>query len=331
MLGLMGTFAFMPLQDVVVLMARRKASGSLTCERGTVRKTLHVVEGVAVGASSTDPREYLGQLLMNFGHVDEDQLAKAFETQEATKVRLGKVLTMVGLVAPEIVRDTLAIKIRETLLDALVWDSGVFRVEDAQPPEYDELEARVSLEDIAHEAEFRATAWQAFRARFPTGTATLVVREGAPRAPIAGNGVDARLLELAREGKTIDEIGLALHATDFHLYQRLYALHGQGVVEAADPPAAAPAAPAPSPDGAGDGHDGALLRSTLLEPPCTPRLRVSARDVALMRLSAAEKYLLGRCDGTRNLRQIVRLAPLTEAEVLTAFRKFVDSRLVELA
>jgi hypothetical protein len=51
------------------------------------------------------------------------------------------------------------------------------------------------------------------------------------------------------------------------------------------------------------------LRRAFLDPPRTPRLKVKPQDVALMRLSAAEKYLLGRCDGTRDLRQIVKLAP----------------------
>ncbi len=61
MRGLMGTFALMPLQDLVEFLARRRASGSLTCERGTVHKTVHLVEGVAVSAASNDPREYLGR------------------------------------------------------------------------------------------------------------------------------------------------------------------------------------------------------------------------------------------------------------------------------
>ena len=329
MRGLMGTFALMPLQDLVEFLARRAASGSLTCERGTVRKTLHLMEGVAVGASSNDPREYLGQLLMNFGHISEEQLSKAFETQQETHIRLGKVLTMVGLVTPEVVKDTLAIKIRETLLDAFVWDAGVFRVDETPPPAPDELDARVPLAEIAREAEFRTTAWQAFRAQFPTGTAPLAVHDDSVPADLLPGSVDHRLLALAREGKSIDEIGLALHSTDFHLYQRLYALHRRGVVRALPPPSAAP--PSPPPEEEDAPALGAALRSALLDPPRTPRLKVKAHEVGLMRLSAVEKYLLGRCDGTRDLRQIVQLAPLPELEVLKALKKFVDGRIVELA
>ena len=370
MRGLMGTFALMPLQDLVEFLARRKASGSLTCERGTVRKTVHFVDGVAVSASSNDPREYLGQLLINFGHLSEEQLAKAFETQQETKVRLGKVLTMVGVVAPEVIRETLAIKIRETILDAFVWDSGVFRVDEAEPPPPDELDAQVPLTDIAREAEFRTTAWQAFRAQFPTGTATLVVHDGRAPTGLVPDSIDDRLLRLAREGKTIDEIGLALHATDFALYQRIYALANQGALSAG-----AQHAPRPADDVAHarallvaarvalEGGDVAQaesmatraaelapalpsaetfltevrhcladrLRTELLDGPHRPRLKVPAHEVALMRLPASDKYLLARCDGTRELAQLVELAPLAEIDVLKAVKRFVDGRIVELA
>ena len=331
MRGLTGTFALMPLQELVDFLARRKASGTLICERGTVRKTLHLVGGVAVDAASNDPREYLGQLLMNFGHLTEEQLVKAFETQVETRIRLGKVLTMVGIVAPEVIRDTLAIKIRETLLDAYAWDSGVFHVDDAPGPTPDDLAAQVPLAEIAREAEFRATAWQAFRAKFPTGTASLVVDEASVPRDLPPGSVDARLLQLARDGKTIDEVGLALHATDFHLYQRLYALHQKGVLASAVPELESPSVPTPEEDPVQALADATRLRAELLDPPRTPRLRVNIHEVRLMRLSAAEKYLLGRCDGTRDLRQIVQLAPLAEIEVLKAVKKFVDRRIVELA
>jgi hypothetical protein len=334
MIGLMGSFTLMPLQDVVDLLARRRASGNLICERGTVRKTLSLVGGAAVGASSNDPREYLGQLLINFGHITEEQLSKGFETQEETKIRLGKVLTMVGLVTPEVVRETLAIKIRETILDAFVWDSGMFRVEEAPPPTVtDDLDVEVPLAEIVREADFRATAWEAFRARFPSGSDGLSVDERRVPPGLPEGSIDARLLRLAREGKTIDEIGLALHATDFHLYQRLYALRQAGVIAAERTERGdltPPRAPEPEEDPAQALALAARLRAELLDPCRTPRLKVKAHEIGLMRLSAAEKYLLGRCDGSRDLRQIMRLAPLTELEVLRAVRKFMEGRIVEL-
>ncbi len=368
----MGSLTLVPLAELLEFLARRRVTGSLTCERGTVRKTLHLNEGAAVGAASNDPREFLGQLLMNFGHLTEEQLAKAFQTQEETRVRLGKVLTMVGLVAPETVRQVLGIKIRETILDVFQWDAGVFSVDEGPPHPADDLDVVVPLPDLVREADFRATAWAAFRAQFPTGAATLVVDEERLPPGLEEGSVDGRLVMLAVEGKTIDEIGLALHATDFHLYQRLFALAQQGVLRAAPvrvtPPEAAGDAMAATEllerarallgEGRHAEAEAAAARAAelapsletarallaeaqralreglsgrFLDPPRVPRLRMQPHEIALLRLSAVDKYLLGRCDGERDLRQILQVAPLPEIEGLKAFQRFVESRIVELA
>jgi hypothetical protein len=365
----MGSFAVLPLADLVELLSRRKATGSLSCERGTVRKTLFLRAGAAVGASSNDPREYLGQFLVNFGHLTDEQLTQAFRTQEETKVRLGRILTMSGLVPAETVRDVLAIKIRETLLDVYLWDSGVFSVDDEPPTGIDEDDAEIPLGDIMREAEFRATAWSAFRGEFPTGAAALEVDEAKVPPAMRPDTVDGRVLALARDGKTIDEIGLALHATDFHLYQRLYALARQGIVRAATATQAAGASEtvaaadlidrarglladgrtgdaelvasravelAPGSDAArsvlGEVERvlGERLRAALLDPPRTPRLRIAPGALAALKLSAADRYLLSRCDGRRDVRALAQLAPLRELDVLKAIRRFADSELVEL-
>jgi hypothetical protein len=361
----------MPLAELVEFLSRRQVTGSLTCERGAVRKTVYLRAGCAIGAASTDPREFLGQLLINFGHLDEEQLAKAFRTQQETKVRLGKVLAMVGLVQPRTIREVLSIKIRETLLDVFRWDSGVFRVDEDPPPEADdELGVSAPLSDILKEAEFRATAWDAFLAQFPSGAAPILVDESRIPASAGEGTIDGKLLMLALHGRTIDEIGLALHATEFHLYQRLYALARQGVLRAAPvedvqapslgdaaqlgslleesrrllgdgrPADAEEAAShalriAPASDAARQALAAArdALGAALraaLDRRAVPVPRLSASEIAGLGLDASQKYLLSRCDGRRALGQIAQVAPLDEIEVLKAFRAFVDSGVVEL-
>jgi len=365
---LMGSFSLMPLHEVVEFLARRKATAALTCERGAVRKTCYVVEGVIVESSSNDPREYLGQLLINFGHLGEAELARAFQTQQQTKSRLGRVLVTSGLVPAEVIRDTLAIKIRETLLDAFLWESGFFRVEASPPRPTDELDARVALSDVAREAEFRASAWRAFRAAFPSGGATLEVDEGRAPQNLDPTSVNGRILRLAREGKTLDEIAVALHATDFHLYQRLYALQSQGAVrtlparpehpvepgaearlddarahfaagrladaeEAADlalatDPSLAPAAELRDRARAALSAD---LGNRFLAQPRRPTLLLPRHEIGRLPFGSMEKWLLAHCDGKRDAAALVRLGPASELEVLKALKSFVDRRIVTFA
>ena len=84
MQGLSGDFTTMPLKDVVQYLGNRRLSGKLLVQRAGVFKDLTLSEGSVVSASSNQPREFLGQFLINMGHLTEDQLSRAFEAQRET-------------------------------------------------------------------------------------------------------------------------------------------------------------------------------------------------------------------------------------------------------
>jgi hypothetical protein len=223
----------------------------------------------------------------------------------------------------------------------------------------------VDLAEIGREAEFRATAWGAFRAAFPSGAATLVLHDEKIPGELSPTTVDGRLLALAREGRTIDELALSLHMPDFHLYQRLFALQKRGLLAAApvadggdvgvvelverartflaegraeDADAVARKALELSP-----GHDGARalvhdaeralaagLEAQLLERPVAPRLVLAGDALARLHAAAADKYVLSRCDGSRTVRQLVQVLPLRRLDVLRTIRRHADAGNVEL-
>src|SRR5260370_37630 len=225
MRGLSGDFSTMPLRDVVLYLGNTRASGHLNLERDQLRKRIQIQSGLVVNASSNQPREYLGQILINLGHITEDQFNKAFETQKQTKVFLGKILSMIGLVSEEVVLEALNLKVRETLLEAVHWDRGSFSFDPSNAPEsLDGLEVQVDLLDLHREGQFREAAWQTIRAIFPHGGVRLELVDS--KLPLEPNpdSLEARMISLIGEGATIEEMILALHATDFFLYQRLYAL-----------------------------------------------------------------------------------------------------------
>ncbi len=233
MRGLFGDFATMPLKDLVVYLGNKKASGVLSLQRDVVRKQVIIVNGEAINASSNEPREYLGQFLINLGKITEEQFNRAYVTQRETKVFLGQILVMIGAVSEETVRHALSLKMRETLLEAFQWESGTFAFESEKMPEIPQgLELKIPLPEIHKEGEFRQTVWQAIRAVFPRGSCTLKLdRSRLAEEPRPGS-LDEKLCAMIEGGHTIDELVLALHATDFFMYQRLFALHRLDAVTA---------------------------------------------------------------------------------------------------
>ena len=239
MRGLHGDLGTMPLKDIVAYLGNRRATGTLRVKRGDQQKQVVLSEGRVVNASSNEPREYLGQFLINGGQITEEQLARAYQTQRETHIYLGKILVMIGAVTEAAVHDALHMKFRETVLGAFGWEDGTFQFDpDAVSLLPDGMELKVDLLDLHREGEFRETAWQAIRGAFPTGSVRLRLDESKLGQWPPSGSLDDRLFTLIAQQASIDEILLALHATDFFLYQRLYALHRQGavkVVEATNP------------------------------------------------------------------------------------------------
>lgn len=231
MRGLSGDFATMPLKDLVVYLWNRKATGQLTLEYRGVHKQVLIESGEIYNASSNLPREYLGQYLINLGHLDEDQFARAYATQKETRVFLGRILEMIGAVSRETIEAVLATKFRETVLEAFNWAEGTFRFEAGRmPPQPDGIPVRVTLLELQKEAEFRVQAWQLMRQAFPSGACTLTLRRENLEEPPKPGSIDEKIFRLIEAGHSIDEMALELHATDYFLYNRLYAYFHMGAL-----------------------------------------------------------------------------------------------------
>src|SRR5260370_7065279 len=134
MRGLSGDSSTMPLRDVVLYLGNTRASGHLNLERDQLRKRIQIQSGLVVNASSNQPREYLGQILINLGHITEDQFNKAFQTQKQTKLFRGKILSMIGLDSQEVVLTALTLKVRETPLQPPPSNPVTFPLDPSTPP-----------------------------------------------------------------------------------------------------------------------------------------------------------------------------------------------------
>ena len=314
MRGLNGDVGTMPVKDLVVYLGNRKVSGRLTLERGSVRKEILLKDGQVVNVHSNEPREYLGQFLINMGQITEEQFDKAFQAQKETHIYLGKILCMTGAVSEQTVMNALSLKFRETLLEPFQWTEGTFLFEpgvEGQMP--DGLDLSLSLLDLHREGEFRETAWSAIRGAFPSGDLRLILARGNLPQPLQAGSLDARIADLIDAGHTLDEMVLALHATDFFLYQRLFALHRLDAIRIDEP----------------EDESFALIEEELLTPTA-PKQELGEGASSAEILGHAELFLSsGNADGAEALaRKAHQLEP--SAQTLDVLRRAEAALLVEL-
>ncbi|MEO1234977.1 MAG: DUF4388 domain-containing protein [Myxococcota bacterium] len=363
-----GDLSVMPVSDVVVWLANRQMTGHLVLEQETVRKELAIENGMAKRAASNDAREYFGQFLMHLGLLTEDQLERAYATQRETRVLLGRILVMIGIVPEEQVIQTLRIKIAENLLDAFRWRWGRFRFSDAASHESrPAVDVSVPLIQIHREGMARSEMWARFRELFPNPSQPLRVAEEHLPSHMTPDTLEARIIDLARNGLDMESITLELHATDYQVASRLLELSRVGAIYPSEGARAdSPLPRSTSHDPISDaraamdrGHFGDAMRHlqdgarldpgnrayaemrqdieaaasqtdlTNLRTAVPMKLREASAD-ELTAMSSRERYVLGRVDGKRTVQAIIHVSPMHDLEALDILRRLASTSVIKM-
>lgn len=167
-----GDLATTPLATVLMDLYDQRATGKLLIERGRVSKTIDVVLGHPIGATSTAREETLGYFLAQRGVITDEVHQRALELAARDKVKLGQVLVKLGALDSKQLLDQLALQVRHKIVRSLRWPDGSWKFtagpagDDAGHPIDLELLVLQGLRTTASvaEAHRRAAALQGKRA-----------------------------------------------------------------------------------------------------------------------------------------------------------------------
>lgn len=98
-MSIKGTLKTMNVSDLLQFLAAARKTGTLKVARGTVVKEIILENGVIVGSRSNEPNELIGQVLLHYGKIGEDQLKAAMEIHRQSGDRLGNILSAQGTVS----------------------------------------------------------------------------------------------------------------------------------------------------------------------------------------------------------------------------------------
>jgi hypothetical protein len=217
-----GSLKTMSIEDVMDWIDRRELKGDLEIEHASVTRRLHLAYGCVAGASSSHPAEYLGQMLINAGHLAEDALREAFAAVTGHGISLGKYLVEYGLVSQAALRETLELKIRESVYDVMSWDDGIFTFEpDAGKPRLIEFEIALPLRDCMVAGKDRVQRWRALRQVISTDEVRFWVPDKGLLQTLAPGSPDARFVGYCARAMTVREMVLEEHALPYPIYEQL--------------------------------------------------------------------------------------------------------------
>jgi tetratricopeptide (TPR) repeat protein len=124
-----GELAMRPLPAVLLDLHEEQVSGRLVLKRGRVSKTVDLVRGDLVGATSTQRDETLGHFLVSSGVIAEEVHREAVQRATREGGKLGEALIALGALTEGELVEQLALQSRHKLVQALRWPQGLWRFE----------------------------------------------------------------------------------------------------------------------------------------------------------------------------------------------------------
>ncbi|HZI88574.1 MAG TPA: DUF4388 domain-containing protein [Pyrinomonadaceae bacterium] len=249
-MALTGSLQTMSVPDLLQFLAVGRKTGLLKFSTVKVVKGIYFENGVIVGSSTNDPREYLGQVLIHYGKITEAQLQAAMEAQRleaqrhddlkgasnvtdsrpADKRRLGQVLVESGVITTAEVIEVLEIRTLDIIYDLFLWKSGTFEFSAAGPLPADFTRVYVEPNRVIMEGVYRSDELARYQSLIPSERTIMELGTGWTSS--VGLGKTTRqLLYFLEKRMSVAEISYNMHSSPFEVYGQLFELVQKGLAQ----------------------------------------------------------------------------------------------------
>ena len=218
----------MSLTDLLQFLGAGRKSGTLKFDHGKITKQVYFKNGLIVGSKSNDPREYLGQVLLHYGKVDEVQLKIARELQRTSGAKLGEVLVEQGFLGEDDVLEILKTRTLDAIYDLFLWTDGDFEFYDDEPLPEDLLLVEVEPTTVIMEGIYRIDELARYQTLVPSDRSVLELNAGWTSSLKLGKEY-RQILFFVEKRMSVAEICYHMHASAFHVYGQLYTLISEGM------------------------------------------------------------------------------------------------------
>lgn len=182
---LAGTATAEGLNDALRKVAERRAAFSLIVSDGISERVFYfAIGGVRVVGSGTRASPYLGEILVQQGRLDSEQLERVLYEGRHNGKRFGDAAVALGYLTYEEVLEGMKLKVVEEILDLYLWSDSEFRLLEGQPPK-EFYEGKLQSASISCDVPTflravmgRLDEWSTLAGRVPTGREVYEVQAG---------------------------------------------------------------------------------------------------------------------------------------------------------
>ena len=239
-MSLSGNLNTMDLAELLQWVTLGRKTGSLTFIRDKTKNHIYFREGEIISSRSNDPTKLLGHFLLFYGKINEDQLKRAVELQQQTRMNLDRILVQEGMVSKEEVEKALISRTEEVIYDLFLWEDAYFHFSTDGFDLEGLMLINLNLNAILFEGVRRKDEWKRIRESFPSYEVVFSLRPNADLKSLSLTALQKKLLYLVSQSKTISQMILEVHGSDFLVNYELFQLYESNVIEIREKPAAPP-------------------------------------------------------------------------------------------
>jgi tetratricopeptide (TPR) repeat protein len=366
-MSLSGNLKTMDLAELLQWVTLGRKTGSLTFVRNKTKNYIFFKDGRIISSKSNEPIKQLGHYLLFEGKITELQLKRALEIQQQTRSNLGKILVQEGIITKQEAEKALVGRTEEVIYDLFLWEEGYFHF-TANGFNLDEIiPISLDINAIIFEGVRRKDEWSRIRAIFPSNNIVLAIRNGADLKSLELKPLQKKLLFMVSQGKTISEMILELHGSDFQVNFALFQLFDLDVLQVKEIREAPQVRDDPGmlfnrgqefmkagrfqeaiavfqevlrldphnakADEGIDAAEKSLCQEyykATTPPDKTPYFIVPDYALTRFSLSHQEGFVASRITGFCDIRSIVMLSPLRELEILQILDKLIKLDLIAI-
>src|SRR5260370_9764012 len=222
-MGIHGTLNTVGVADLYEFLAAGSKAGTVKFGRGDSVKQIYLEGGLIVGSNSNDPREYLGQVLLHYGKIEESQLQAAMEIQRQSGGKLGMILSSRGFVSPDDVAEVLRTRTLEIIYDLFIWDEAHFEFFDNEPLPEALIRISVDATSVVMDGIYRIDEWKRYRAVIPSERTFFELNPGWTQSLNASEEIRQVLYHVEKR-ITAHETCYNMHTSLFHACPLLFDL-----------------------------------------------------------------------------------------------------------
>jgi len=243
-MGIHGSLNTMSVSDLLQFLGTGRKTGSLKVGRGSIVKQIYLENGSIVGSYSNDPREYLGQVLLHYGKIEESQLQVAMEIQRHSGGLLGEILSSRGFVSQEDIAEVLRTRTLEIIYDLFIWEEAQFEFFDNEKLPVNLIRIQVDATAVIMDGIYRIDEWARYRTVIPSDRTFFELTPGWTQSLHASKEI-RRVLYHVEKRMTAAEICYQMHTSLFHACALLFDLVNKDIIRVAGE-APAPVVEAPA-------------------------------------------------------------------------------------